>query len=126
MSAKHTPGPWKSAWVEVGGSIVEEFAGYLVWPADLTSIQALMMGNVISSPWGSEDDAVAEANSQLTAAAPELLDALRPFAECAEHDIGQSEDDADTFRNSTHNRAPKITVGDLRRARAAIAKATGQ
>lgn len=51
-----------------------------------------------------------------------LIAALRPFAACAEHDIGDTEDDADTFRNSTHNRAPKITVGDLRRARAAIAE----
>jgi hypothetical protein len=61
----------------------------------------------------------------LIAAAPALLEALRPFAECAEQDIGEAETDADTFRNSTYNRAAKITVGHLRRARAAIARATG-
>lgn len=113
MSAKHTPGPWKSAWVEVGGSIVEEFAGYLVWPADLTSIQALMMGNVISSPWGSEDDAVAEANSQLTAAAPELLGVLREMFEQGPVQVALA--------------GNPIACDDLeKRARAAIAKATGQ
>lgn len=65
-----------------------------------------------------------EREARLIAAAQDLVEALRPFAECAEQDIGESESDADTFRNSTHNRAPKITVGDLRRARAAFAKAT--
>ena len=54
-----------------------------------------------------------------------LEEALRPFGACAEHDIGQSEDDADTFRNTDYNRAPKITVGDLRRALAALSDVGG-
>lgn len=67
-----------------------------------------------------------QAGRAMVEAFPDLLEALRPFAECAAHDIGESEDDADTFRNCEHNRAPKITVGDLRRARATLAKASAQ
>lgn len=48
----------------------------------------------------------------------ELRDALAPFAAVAESDIGQDETDTDIFRpiRSGHNRAPLITVGDMRRA----------
>jgi hypothetical protein len=51
-----------------------------------------------------------------------LRDALEPFAAVAEHDIGEGEADIDLFRPMNHNRAPLLTVGDLRRARAALAK----
>lgn len=48
--------------------------------------------------------------------------ALRPFAKAAEHDIGSTETDADIFQQmGQYNRAPKITVGDMRRVRAALA-----
>jgi len=49
-------------------------------------------------------------------------EALEPFARVAEVDIGESEADDDTFRNSAraYARAPAITVGDIRRARAAL------
>lgn len=48
--------------------------------------------------------------------------ALRPFAKAAEHDIGSTETDADIFQQmGEYNRAPKITVGDMRRARSALA-----
>lgn len=48
--------------------------------------------------------------------------ALRPFAKAAEHDIGSTETDADIFQQmGQYNRAPKITVGDMRRARSALA-----
>lgn len=54
----------------------------------------------------------------------ELVAALEPFALVAEHDIGEDETDSDLFRPMlTHNRAPRIKVGDLRQARAALAKA---
>lgn len=48
--------------------------------------------------------------------------ALRPFAKAAEHDIGSTETDADIFQQmGQYNRAPKITVGDMRRAHSALA-----
>ncbi|TCN48058.1 hypothetical protein EV665_102587 [Shinella granuli] len=48
----------------------------------------------------------------------ELRKALRPFAAVAEHDIGDDETDEELFRPmSSHNRAPRLIVGDLRRAR---------
>jgi hypothetical protein len=47
-----------------------------------------------------------------------LREALKPFAAVAEYDIGQDETDADIFQpmRSGYNRAPLITVGDMRRA----------
>lgn len=50
-----------------------------------------------------------------------LREALQPFAEVAEHDIGDDEADCDAFRPMFRvNRAPYLTVGDLRRARATL------
>jgi len=50
----------------------------------------------------------------------DLREALRPFALVAMHDIGDDEADTDLFRQMTkYNKAPQITVGDLRRARRA-------
>lgn len=51
-----------------------------------------------------------------------LEDALGPFAAVAENDIGEDETDQDLFRPmDRHNRAPRLTVGDLRAAQAALA-----
>jgi len=51
----------------------------------------------------------------------EALEALRPFALVAEHDIGSDETDADIFQQPGHyHRAPRITVGDMRRARSVL------
>lgn len=53
-------------------------------------------------------------------------EALGPFAAVAEHDIGDDETDGEAFRPMQFvNRAPKLTVGDLRRARAALTQPTG-
>jgi len=48
----------------------------------------------------------------------EACAALAPFAAVAQHDIGDSESDRDKFTPyvGSYNRAPKLTVGDLRRA----------
>lgn len=52
-----------------------------------------------------------------------LREALEPFADVADHDIGEDEADSDTFQPMTnHNSAAKITVGDMRRARAALTR----
>jgi hypothetical protein len=51
--------------------------------------------------------------------------ALEPFARVAEADIGESETDAERFAPMLrHNRAPHITVGDMRNALAALTKDT--
>lgn len=53
----------------------------------------------------------------------ELREALRPFASVAEHDIGNDETDEELFRPmNSHNRAPRLTVGDIRRALLALAQ----
>jgi len=51
-----------------------------------------------------------------------LRGALEPFAQVAEHDIGDDEADEDRFTPilGNLNRAPLITVGHFRRARAAL------
>lgn len=53
-----------------------------------------------------------------------LRAALAPFAAVAESDIGQDETDADIFQpfRSGYNRAPLITVGDMRRAASAVSR----
>jgi len=53
----------------------------------------------------------------------QAIEALRPFAEVAERDIGESETDAEIFRpmGSGNNRVPLLTVGDLRKASAVLA-----
>lgn len=62
------------------------------------------------------------ANARLIAAAPELLEALRPFAALlAEHHERMPDDQPIFGINSA-----TFTVGDMRRARAAINKATGE
>jgi hypothetical protein len=48
-----------------------------------------------------------------------LRAALKPFAAVATRDIGQDEGDMDYFRPAVeHNRAPRLKVGDFRRAAA--------
>ena len=70
--------------------------------------------------WMPEADVI-EAAATIT----DLLAALRPFANVAEHDIGCDEDDTDRFRPMSGglNIAPLPTVGHFRNALAAIAKA---
>ena len=55
----------------------------------------------------------------------EVEEALKPFALVAEHDIGSDEADRDIFRPMlAHNHAPRLSVGDIRRARAALNQET--
>ena len=61
-------------------------------------------------------------HATLTAALEEARGALEPFSAKAESDIGSDETDRDLFRPMMqHNEAPHIRVGDLRRARVALA-----
>lgn len=71
---------------------------------------------------------IMEANAALIVRACNVFEALTaalaPFAATAENDIGETEDDKDLFWPTTqYNRSPPITVGDLRKARAALALA---
>jgi hypothetical protein len=54
----------------------------------------------------------------------DLHKALEPFAAVATSDIGQDETDADIFQpmNSGYNKAPRITVGDMRRAASMVTR----
>lgn len=66
----------------------------------------------------SERDQVIDA---LQARVAELEAGLRPYAEVAKHDIGTDEADADLFTPMRqYNLARRLTVGDLRRARALL------
>lgn len=100
MSAKHTPGPWQLS-VETP-TIIKQ---------DLSSIGLSRGGVLIGSACGHESSGLyptyeqALANARLIAAAPELLEALVGFM----HEFG----------DKTDNNA------NVRKARAAIAKATG-
>lgn len=49
------------------------------------------------------------------------VEALKPFVETLENDVSESEHDDDIFMQSRsgYNRAPLITIADLRRAREA-------
>jgi hypothetical protein len=65
---------------------------------------------------------VVNSHATLTTALVEARGALEPFSAKAESDIGSDESDRDLFRPMMqHNEAPHIRVGDLRRARAALA-----
>lgn len=68
-------------------------------------------------------DGMQDANASLIAAAPELYDALEPFADVDGEGAEDFPDDARvtvTFGRTTHY---ALTLGDFRRARAALAKA---
>lgn len=76
---------------------------------------------------GRIDDAGIEelqANARLIAAAPDLLEALSPIARFPIEDFAAYDDCAD-MRVIFKANDWSFTVGDVRRARAAIAKATG-
>ena len=68
----------------------------------------------VAKAWNEQETAEARADR--------LASALEPFARVAEHDIGESESDADLFRamSDRYCRAPLLTVGDFRRARTAL------
>ena len=56
-----------------------------------------------------------------------LLEALEPFAAVAEHDIGTDNSDGDDYRPmQRHNVAPRVTVGHMRAAAQALARAKGE
>ena len=101
-TTKHTPGPW-----EIGD--IED--GWVEIDSRISNIHHLGLAKVV---WKMEDDEKTprcEANARLIAAAPEMLEALEFFVERfspVEHELIFSKRHA------------------LQKARAAIAKATGE
>lgn len=58
--------------------------------------------------------------STLQREADGMREALEPFARVAEFDTARNEADHDVFSPLTNNTVPHITIGDLRRALAAL------
>lgn len=112
----HTEGPWycdeSDGNVEICTYGKEPRLGYTGW-----------LGLAVVS--GSDDEPeigleVAWDNARLIAAAPELLEALRPFSALLQAHNSEGRDDRPIFAIND----AMIQLGDLRRARAAIEKAT--
>ena len=110
--SKHTPGPWsvgevshKKQRVDIDSLHADQTVGHQTWRG-------------LARAYGCEDmpaegTAVMLANARLIAAAPELLEALRGMQALDDehHQRGQCDDDV---------------CAEVRKARAAIAKATGE
>lgn len=96
----HTPGPWR-VWREVGLEIFPDCSGTRI----------ALVTNEANGPKGITP-AMGEANARLIAAAPDLLAALKAFV-----------DDVTDADHSAHDWSEQVV---LKRARAAIAKATGE
>jgi len=91
-------------------------------PGEGVSIGAYNSPGVVLTPKPDEARALAAFLREAVSA----HEALAPFAAVAEHDIGESESDTDLFRpmSTRHARAPLLTFGDLRRAKAIISSPT--
>jgi len=112
MNAKHTPGPWRVESINYDGD-----GGTLVRRNENNG-RARCIANVWGIKNAKTPDAESRANSHLIAAAPELLEALEALLE-REGEHPDFEDDADGCDLV-------VTVGDIRKARAAITKARGE
>lgn len=119
MTGKHTPGPWVVFLDDSGG----EWTG---WPLsiDATSITdktVVRTGGQWPYKWDAKtSQAEAVANAHLIAASPDLLELVELIAA-----IPVSDDMADDVPIFGLN-GVYITCGNVRTARAAIAKARGQ
>lgn len=119
MTAKHTPGPWVVC-VQEGDDVA-----YTVFAKS-----QLRDGRIAPEDW---DNCIASAglnhqeveqNARLIAAAPELYEALEIFAAIPLEDFGW-DDRSDDRPISGFNKLT-LTVGHVRAARRALAKARGE
>jgi hypothetical protein len=108
---QHTPGPWEVV-------APPQSSRRVMMPDDTVEIRAAresgrrgMIACLYAQNFADED----EANARLIAAAPDMLAALRPFAEWArQYELSTAGDIRD-----------EVMLQSLRRARDAVAKATG-
>lgn len=119
--SKHTPGPWQSEGPDFFGDFNIILAGS-AGEHDKRAVAAVV------SNLRSEEEVVA--NAHLIAAAPDMLEALRPFARLAAHRPADDPDEliVANYRESLARDAisTPVTLGDCRAAAAAIAKAEGR
>jgi hypothetical protein len=107
----HTPGAWRIVERDGRPYAIEAAGAHL-------RLGVVLWGGIARR---SSDEG--KANARLLAAAPALLDALRPFAALADaSELGSVPDDRPLYAIGTSD---AFTVGDLRRARAALAAAVG-
>lgn len=103
-AVRHTPGPWYIRTLENFGWNVVRYSN-----GDKLDIQRV-------AKCGSEDDA------RLTSAAPDMFEAIKPFAEAVDNLNDDHPDGSHIWESPA---AMSLTAGDLRRALAALTKAQG-
>ena len=101
MSGQHTPAPWKARFEKVR---------YVIF------VEGEVGEKALATTGGAWPDS--EANARLIAAAPDLLEALQ---ECA----ADLEAEIEARRGAVLERTMERDLATVRKARAAIAKATG-
>lgn len=114
--AKHTPGPWHVVdrnWQisTVFSSSGDEIARCLISPESDDDVDRKF-------------ELIKEANSRLIAAAPELLEALIWMV--ANDETNEGDEPVESLDGESWNDCNKYWIDGLNRARAAIAKATGE
>lgn len=109
---KPTPGPWR---VDAGPFTNEGSFATMIMPE--------RMGNQVASAFGWGDRELSLANARLIAAAPDLLAALQALV--AGLPSFPDEPVGPDGRLGVDRKVVDVTVGDVRAARQAIAKATG-
>jgi hypothetical protein len=120
LAASELPGiidSWRERALDAEREIEEVKEKHLFY-FDVSTKQQIMLTDVHARAYAAESRV-----TQLTEALEKAREGLEPFAEVAEHDIGDSEADNDWFRpmNPRYARAPLLCVGVLRRARATLA-----
>lgn len=110
--SKHTPGPWIVMHGDNG------YPSGISAPGD-AGIPGAVGCIVRNGGIGLPSSDAGKANARLIAAAPDLLAALEPLAALLQPHMDEYQDDRVFFAVNYG----RVTIGDLRRARAAIAKA---
>lgn len=114
---KHTPGPW-SVFVSEGILIAKE---------DDYADGHNQMAITVASRHGLISHNEALANAHLIAAAPEMVEALAPFADALKGNWSHQPDDMEIVLGPhASDLRMKVTLGDLRRARSALSRARGE
>ena len=112
---KHTPGPWC---VRVSQAVLigkeDDYADY----QNFMAIAVMSRHSLINNK-------EAIANAHLAAAAPDMAEALEPFAEIDGEGDEDFPDDAKVTLTFGRTTDCTLTLGDLRRARSALARARG-